>query len=97
MAVHCLNELITNALHHVPDVLTYLSRLKNQSVFNFCAIPQVSYAFKWFFIVCSPADEKLEDYISWGISLYIMSVSACSILHLFLLSWHLPSLLMVRL
>nr|XP_006115892.1 squalene synthase-like [Pelodiscus sinensis] len=41
MAVQCLNELITNALHHVPDVLTYLSRLKNQSVFNFCAIPQV--------------------------------------------------------
>ncbi|XP_058020819.1 squalene synthase isoform X1 [Ahaetulla prasina] len=40
-AVQCLNELITNALHHVPDVLTYLSRLKNQSVFNFCAIPQV--------------------------------------------------------
>ncbi|NXL93068.1 FDFT synthase, partial [Alectura lathami] len=41
MAVQCLNELITNALRHVPDVLTYLSRLKNQSVFNFCAIPQV--------------------------------------------------------
>ncbi|KAM6323750.1 squalene synthase isoform 2-T2 [Aegotheles albertisi] len=41
MAVQCLNELITNALHHVPDVLTYLSRLRNQSVFNFCAIPQV--------------------------------------------------------
>ncbi|XP_069461837.1 squalene synthase [Ambystoma mexicanum] len=41
LAVHCMNELITNALHHVPDVLTYLSRLKNQSVFNFCAIPQV--------------------------------------------------------
>lgn len=41
VAVQCLNELITNALHHVPDVLTYLSRLKNQSVFNFCAIPQV--------------------------------------------------------
>ncbi|XP_063296882.1 squalene synthase-like isoform X2 [Pelobates fuscus] len=40
-AVQCLNELITNALQHVPDVLTYLSRLKNQSVFNFCAIPQV--------------------------------------------------------
>ncbi|XP_008170096.2 squalene synthase [Chrysemys picta bellii] len=41
MAVQCMNELITNALHHVPDVLTYLSRLKTQSVFNFCAIPQV--------------------------------------------------------
>ncbi|XP_074845144.1 squalene synthase-like isoform X2 [Carettochelys insculpta] len=41
VAVQCMNELITNALHHIPDVLTYLSRLKNQSVFNFCAIPQV--------------------------------------------------------
>ncbi|XP_054828639.1 squalene synthase-like [Eublepharis macularius] len=40
-AVQCMNELITNTLHHVPDVLIYLSRLKNRSVFNFCAIPQV--------------------------------------------------------
>ncbi|XP_054432017.1 squalene synthase isoform X2 [Pteronotus mesoamericanus] len=40
-AVQCLNELVTNALHHIPDVITYLSRLRNQSVFNFCAIPQV--------------------------------------------------------
>ncbi|XP_024898735.1 squalene synthase isoform X5 [Pteropus alecto] len=41
LAVQCLNELITSALHHIPDVITYLSRLRNQSVFNFCAIPQV--------------------------------------------------------
>eukprot|EP00118_Oscarella_pearsei_P025097 m.307505 g.307505 ORF g.307505 m.307505 type:complete len:420 (+) comp42363_c0_seq1:159-1418(+) len=40
-AVACLNCLITNALQHVPDVLEYMSNLKNQSVFNFCAIPQV--------------------------------------------------------
>ncbi|ELW61809.1 Squalene synthase [Tupaia chinensis] len=40
LAVQCLNELVTNALHHIPDVLTYLSRLRNQSVFNFCAIPE---------------------------------------------------------
>ena len=40
-AVHCLNHLITNALSHVPDVLKYMSRIRNQSVFNFCAIPQV--------------------------------------------------------
>ncbi len=40
-AVHCLNLLVTNALHHVPDVLTYMERIQNQSVFNFCAIPQV--------------------------------------------------------
>lgn len=41
VAVQCLNELITNALQHIPDILLYLSRLRNQSVFNFCAIPQV--------------------------------------------------------
>lgn len=40
-AVACLNDLVTNALSHVPDVIKYMSRLKNQSVFNFCAIPQV--------------------------------------------------------
>ncbi len=39
--VHCLNLLVTNALHHVPDVLTYMEHIQNQSVFNFCAIPQV--------------------------------------------------------
>ncbi|XP_014677725.1 PREDICTED: squalene synthase-like [Priapulus caudatus] len=39
--LECLNELVTNALRHVPDVLVYLSRLRNQSIFNFCAIPQV--------------------------------------------------------
>eukprot|EP00731_Ephydatia_muelleri_P000209 Em0001g209a len=39
-AVQCLNHLITNALQHIPDVLEYLSRIRNQSVFNFCAIPQ---------------------------------------------------------
>uniref|UniRef100_A0AAQ4PJA2 Squalene synthase n=2 Tax=Gasterosteus aculeatus aculeatus TaxID=481459 RepID=A0AAQ4PJA2_GASAC len=37
----CLNLLVTDALRHVPDVIAYLSRLRNQSVFNFCAIPQV--------------------------------------------------------
>ncbi|KAL2082192.1 hypothetical protein ACEWY4_022010 [Coilia grayii] len=37
----CLNFLVTDALRHVPDVIAYLSRLRNQSVFNFCAIPQV--------------------------------------------------------
>ncbi|MEQ2162076.1 hypothetical protein GOODEAATRI_016137, partial [Goodea atripinnis] len=39
-ALSCLNLLVTDALRHVPDVIAYLSRLRNQSVFNFCAIPQ---------------------------------------------------------
>jgi len=40
-AVHCLNHLVTDALEHLPDCLEYLGRLKEKSVFNFCAIPQV--------------------------------------------------------
>ncbi|XP_036405625.1 squalene synthase isoform X2 [Megalops cyprinoides] len=40
-ALACLNMLVTDALRHVPDVISYLTRLRNQSVFNFCAIPQV--------------------------------------------------------
>jgi len=43
-ALSCLNELVSNALSHVPDVLQYLSQIKNQTIFNFCAIPQVSNA-----------------------------------------------------
>ena len=42
-AVACLNHLITNALQHAPDVLEYMSRIRNKSVFNFCAIPQVKF------------------------------------------------------
>ncbi|KAJ6661153.1 hypothetical protein lerEdw1_015289 [Lerista edwardsae] len=40
-AVLCMNELIVNALQHISDVLTFLSRQKNQSDFNFWAVPQV--------------------------------------------------------
>lgn len=40
-AVHCLNDLITNALQHLPDCLEYMSRLKDPRNFAFCAIPQI--------------------------------------------------------
>ena len=40
-AVHCLNELITNALTHACDSLEYMSRVKTPSIFRFCAIPQI--------------------------------------------------------
>lgn len=36
-----LSEMILDALSHSIDCLNYLSLLKNQSVFQFCAIPQV--------------------------------------------------------
>ena len=40
-AVHCLNDLITDALECVPECLEYMNLLKTEEVFRFCAIPQV--------------------------------------------------------
>ena len=36
-----LNEMIMNAFRHIPDSIEYLSLVKNNSNFKFCAIPQV--------------------------------------------------------
>jgi farnesyl-diphosphate farnesyltransferase len=41
IAYRALSEMVLDALAHIPDCLNYLALLKNQSVFNFCAIPQV--------------------------------------------------------
>lgn len=40
-ALWVLSGLMVDVLRHAPDCLDYLRLLKNQSVFNFCAIPQV--------------------------------------------------------
>ena len=40
-AVECLNHMVCNALSHATDALTYMSKLREKSVFAFCAIPQV--------------------------------------------------------
>ncbi|KAH7106306.1 farnesyl-diphosphate farnesyltransferase [Auriculariales sp. MPI-PUGE-AT-0066] len=40
-ALWVLSEMILDTLRHAEDALDYLSLLRNQSVFNFCAIPQV--------------------------------------------------------
>lgn len=37
----CLNEMVMDALDHLPDVVDYLSLLKNESIFRFAAIPQI--------------------------------------------------------
>lgn len=39
-ALACLNDMVTNALEHVPACVDYLDRLSEPSVFTFCAIPQ---------------------------------------------------------
>ena len=39
-ALNCSSEMIANALERADDCLFYLAGLRDQSVFNFCAIPQ---------------------------------------------------------
>lgn len=39
-ALNCQSEMVYNALCHADECLFYLAGLKEQSVFNFCAIPQ---------------------------------------------------------
>lgn len=39
-ALNCSSEMVLNALTHADDCLFYLAGLKEQSVFNFAAIPQ---------------------------------------------------------
>lgn len=40
-AMNCNSEMILNALAHVEDCMFYLAGLREQSIFNFAAIPQV--------------------------------------------------------
>ncbi|KAK8931527.1 putative squalene synthase [Metarhizium anisopliae] len=39
-ALHCSSEMVLNASRHTCDCFSYLKCLHDQSVFNFCAIPQ---------------------------------------------------------
>ncbi|KAI9890142.1 MAG: bifunctional farnesyl-diphosphate farnesyltransferase/squalene synthase [Vezdaea aestivalis] len=39
-ALNCSTEMILDALQHADECIFYLAGLKDQSVFNFCAIPQ---------------------------------------------------------
>ncbi len=41
ISLECLNEMVMNALEHLPDVVDYLRLLKDKSIFRFAAIPQV--------------------------------------------------------
>jgi farnesyl-diphosphate farnesyltransferase len=41
LSLHCLNELVTDALELAPDCLAYMSKLQCAEIFRFCAIPQV--------------------------------------------------------
>ena len=40
LAVQCLNHMVLNSLKHVEECIFYMAAIKDQSVFNFVAIPQ---------------------------------------------------------
>ena len=40
LALNCSSEMVLDALDHADECLFYLAGLREQSVFNFCAIPQ---------------------------------------------------------
>ncbi len=40
-SLDCLNEMVLNAMTHLPDAIEYMNMLQNQQVFRFCAIPQL--------------------------------------------------------
>ncbi|CAI9765483.1 unnamed protein product [Fraxinus pennsylvanica] len=40
-AVHCLNEMITNALIHADDCLKYISAVQHPTIFQSCAMTQI--------------------------------------------------------
>ena len=40
-AVACLNDMVTDALQHLPFCIEYLSSIRDENNFVFCAIPQV--------------------------------------------------------
>lgn len=39
--LHCITDLVLNAMNHIKDCLKYLTMVYDHSTFNFCAIPQV--------------------------------------------------------
>jgi farnesyl-diphosphate farnesyltransferase len=61
-AVACSSEMILDALRHVCDCLTYLAGLREQSVFNFCAIPQCMAIATLELCFCNPElfDQRLK-------------------------------------
>lgn len=55
LALSSSSEMVLDALQHVCDCLSYLAGLREQSVFNFCAIPQCMAIATLELCFCNPA------------------------------------------
>lgn len=72
-AINCLNEMINDALRHVPDCLHYLRLIRHPSIFRFCAIPQVMAMATLAEIYANPNVFRKQVKISRGITARIIT------------------------
>jgi len=70
-AVKCLNEMVTDAMGHAPQVLEYLALLKDPFIFRFCAIPQVMAIATLLEVYNNPVVFRGEVKIRRSLALYI--------------------------
>ncbi|KAK5049407.1 hypothetical protein LTR84_004336 [Exophiala bonariae] len=71
-ALNCNSEMILNALDHADECLFYLAGLREQSVFNFCAIPQT--------MAIATLDLCFRNYAMFQRNIKITKGQACEIM-----------------
>ncbi|KAL9039229.1 MAG: hypothetical protein Q9214_004964 [Letrouitia sp. 1 TL-2023] len=71
-ALNCSSELVLDALNHADECLFYLAGLKEQSVFNFCAIPQAMAVATLVLVFRNPAIFKSNIKITKGEACRVM-------------------------
>ena len=71
-ALNCSSEMVLNSLHHADECLFYLAGLKEQSVFNFAAIPQTMAIATLELVFRNPAVFKRNIKITKGQACQIM-------------------------
>lgn len=72
LALNCSSHMILNALEHADECLFYLAGLKEQSVFNFCAIPQT--------MAIATMDLCFRNYAMFQRNIKITKGQACGIM-----------------
>ncbi|KAI3640342.1 hypothetical protein MIR68_001220 [Amoeboaphelidium protococcarum] len=70
--VYCLNHMVLNCLQHFSHCLEYISLLQNNTVFSFCAIPQIMALSTLSLLYCN--DEVLSGCVKIrkGLALYLI-------------------------
>lgn len=74
-ALNCSSEMVLNSLYHADECLFYLAGLKEQSVFNFAAIPQCMAIATLELVFRNPAIYKKNVKITKGEACWIMMQS----------------------